>query len=180
MTRVVLPPFEVTLSEHDLVGAFRLHANFRRVGPLLLAVVLLVILLGLILLISPASRLSATSRPLTLLLEGAVGILMLLVAALFAALPAIWRRGARRTLEQREDLAGPVTYTVAPEALTIVTIYSTIRLPWAALRCWRENDALMLLYITDQQFHALPKAEIPPEAMDALHEVLANAQVRRK
>ena len=86
------PPFEVALTEDDLVGAFRLHANFRKVRPLLLAVVLLVILLGLILLISPASRLSATSRPLTLLLEGAVGILMLLVAALFAALPAIWRR----------------------------------------------------------------------------------------
>ncbi|MBA3054306.1 MAG: YcxB family protein [Sphingomonadales bacterium] len=170
--------FEIRLSEADLVAAFRLNANFRKVRPLILAAVLVASLLGLILLISPAARLSATSRPLTLLLEGALAMLLLLVLGLAVAIRPLWRAMARRGLAQRPDLAGPIRYAITPQALHHVTVHSASALPWASLHGWREDDRTLLVFLSAGLFYPIPKAQVDADQLAALRDTLTAHRVR--
>ena len=172
--------FEITLIEDDLVEGFRLNARFERVRPVILAIVLLGALLAMIFMISPQARWSAQHRPLTLLLEGAAGILLLLVVALFASLGSIWRRGARRQLAQRRDLSEPIRYEVTAESLRHTSCFSDSTYPWPALRAWRESDKLMLIYISDLLFYPIPKSRVAPEAIDFIRAALTHAGVAKR
>jgi hypothetical protein len=73
-----------------------------------LAAILTKLLLALLLIISPAARLSFSSRPLTL--EGALVLAAVLLLLVLLARPAIFRRRARRTLTQRAELAGLIRW----------------------------------------------------------------------
>ncbi len=123
--------FTVKLTEDDLVQGFKLTARLRRVVPVIVAIIVLLVLLGLIYVLSPGARYSLQHRPLLLLLEGAVGILLLLVGTLLASLERIWRLNARRTLAQRPDLAEPITYEIMPATFRHTRFSSTRRYPGA-------------------------------------------------
>lgn len=172
--------FAVTLGEDDLVQAFRLNAKRAAIRPLVLAAVLVTMLLVLLLAISPAARLSLTSRPLTLMLEGALVLaaLLLLLAAL--ARPLIFRKLAQRSLAQRADLAGPVEWEFRPDVIRHRTIHSDSLYPWTALRGWRENEAVLLLYIADNLFYIVPKAQVGAEIVAGLHRAIAGASLRER
>ena len=172
--------FTAQLSEDDLVEGFRLAARLRRVVPVIAAVIVLLALLGVIFAVSPQSRYSAQHSPLLLLLEGAAGILLLLVGTLLALLPRIFRANARRTMAQRPDLAEPIAYEISDESFRHTTIYADSTLPWASLRGWSENRRVFMVYLTDQLFYAIPKAQAPGEAIDAIRTALTRAGVAKR
>lgn len=174
------PRFTVQLAEDDLAEGFKLTARLRRVVPVIGAILVLLALLGLIFALSPQSRYSAQHRPLLLLLEGAAGILLLLVGLLLASLGRIWRLNARRTLAQRPDLAEPIAYEITAEAVRHTTIFADSTIPWTALRGWQENKKVFMIYLTDQLFYAIPKAQAPAEAIDAIRAALSRAGVAKR
>ncbi|MBC2666405.1 YcxB family protein [Novosphingobium flavum] len=172
--------FEITLTEEDLVAAFRLHARLERTRPLFLAVLLLVELLVILLICSPQARWSVTSRPLTLLLEGALALAALLLLAVMIALRPLWRLAARRQLAQRPDLSGPIRYAFTDETLSHGTVFSESTYPWSALHGWREDERTLMIYISSQLFYPIPKAKVPPATIAALTGALqAGGVVRR-
>jgi hypothetical protein len=172
--------YSVQLTEDDLVAGFKLTARLRRAVPVIAAIVVLLALVGLILVVSPSARYSAQHRPLLLLLEGAVGILLLLVGILLASLGRIWRLNARRTLAQRPDLAEPVAYEITPATFRHTTIFADSTIPWSALRGWQENERIFMIYLTDQLFYAIPKDQAPVEAIDAIRAALTGAGVAKR
>jgi len=161
--------FAVTLGEGDLVQAFKLNAKRKAIRPLILAAVFVAALLVLLLAISPAARQSLTSRPLTLMLEGALALTALLLLLVILARPLIFRKLAQRSLAQRADLAGPVEWEFGPEGVRHTTLHSDSHYPWAALRGWRENEVVLLLYIADNLFYIVPKAQVGGELLRSLH-----------
>ncbi len=172
--------FGITLSEDDLVAAFRLNARLERTRPLWLAVLLLTFLLVLLLILSPQARWSATSRPLTLMLEGALALVVFLVAAVIVSMRPIWRLIARRSLAQRGDLAGLINYAFSPDGLTHRTVYSQSTYPWTALHGWRENDRMVMIYLSAHLFYPIPTAQVAPETLEALREALRTGGVPRR
>lgn len=171
--------FETILSEADLLAAFRLHARLRRIRPLLIAAGVVSTLLVLLLVASPAARLSATHRPLTLLLEGALGILILLALTAALALRPLWRMQARRTLAQRRDLAEPVQWEFSEAGLRHTSVFSDSTYPWAALREWREDEHVILIYISAQLFYIVPRAAVDPALLEGLRDALVTGGVRK-
>lgn len=171
--------FEVVLTEADLVAAFRLHARLERARPLLLAAALLAEILVILLLFSPQARHSATTRPLTLLLEGALAIVLALVIALALAIRPLRRWQARRTLAQRQDLAGTTKLEVGEDGIRHETCYSQSSYPWSAIHEWREDDEIVLLYIASQLFYMVPKRIADPGQIALLRGALEAAGVRK-
>ncbi|HEX8055985.1 MAG TPA: YcxB family protein [Novosphingobium sp.] len=172
--------FTVTLGESDLVEAFRLNARRAAIRPLVLAAALVTALLVLLLAISPAARLSLTSRPLTLMLDGALALAALLLLLVVLARPLIFRKLAERSLAQRADLAGPVEWEFGSEGIRHATIHSDSRYPWTALRGWRENDRVLLLYLADNLFYIVPKAKVGIDVIDGLHRAIADTSLRER
>lgn len=172
--------FVVTLGESDLVQAFRLNARRAAIRPLVLAAVLVTALLVLLLAISPAARQSLTSRPLTLMLEGALALAAVLLLLAVLVRPLIFRKLAQRSLAQRADLAGPVEWEFGSEGIRHTTVHSDSRYPWTALRGWRENEAVLLLYIADNLFYIVPKAKIATDVIDGLRRAIADTSLRER
>ena len=160
--------FTVTMREEDLFRGFLLNAENRNVRPVAIAALALIALLVVLLTASPSARYSMACNALTLLLEGA-----LLLAAVLLALVLIFRRPilrsmARRTLEQRRELATPVEWSFDETALRIVTRFTRSEFPWDALRGWREDGHVLLVYLSDQLFHAVPKHQVEESQVSAL------------
>jgi hypothetical protein len=172
--------FAVTLGERDLVQAFNLNAKRAAIRPLILAAVLVTVLLVLLLAISPAARQSLTARPLTLMLEGALALAALLLLLVILARPLIFRKLAQRSLVQRADLAGPVEWEFGPEGIRHTTIHSDSRYPWPALRGWRENEAVLLLYIADNLFYIVPKSQVGSELLASPRRALADSGLSQR
>ena len=172
--------FEITLTERDLVDAFRLNARNPAIRPLILAAAVVAAILILLLAISPEARLSATSRPLTLMLEGALALAALLLVALAVFLRPIWRWMARRALAQRQDLANPIHYSFDEKGLSQAATFTNANYPWPALRSWRESEGILLVYISDQLFYPIPKSQVDEGTVDALRHALASSGVRKR
>jgi hypothetical protein len=172
--------FEVTLGEADLVHAFRLNARRAAIRPLVLAAVLVTALLVLLLLISPAARYSLTARPLMLMLEGALNLAGLVLLLVALARPAILRGLARRTLAQRAELAGPICWEFDQDGLRHKTIHSDSRYPWPALRGWREDEAVLLIYVADNLFYIVPKSQIEQHIVDGVRRAIESAGLPRR
>jgi hypothetical protein len=172
--------FTVTLSEDDLYRGFLLNAANRKVRPVMVAAAGLFALLVVIIYISPAARHSLSANPLTLMLEGA-----LLLAATLLVLVLLFRRRilrsmARRTLEQRRELATPVQWSFDGEGLGVVTRFTQSRFPWDALRGWREDERILLVYLADQLFHSVPKQQLEEATLTALRDALESHGVPRR
>lgn len=172
--------FETRLSEADLLAGFRLNAHNRAVRPLLLTAALLMAVLVLLAVICGLALYSLTHDPLTLMLEGAVALAILLVALILLLRPAILRGLAQRTLRQRADLAQPIRWEFDGEHLRHTTIYADSRYPWGTLQGWRENETTLLVYVADNVFYAIPKAQVAADTLDALRRQLQAAGVRSR
>src|SRR5688500_1878361 len=129
--------FTVTMSEDDLYRGFLLNAANRKVRPVMIAAAGLATLLAILIWASPAARYSLVTHPLTLMLEGAVLLAATLLALVLLFRRTILRSMARRTLEQRRELATPVHWGFDDEALSVATRFTQSRFPWDALRGWR-------------------------------------------
>jgi hypothetical protein len=172
--------FTVTLREEDLFRGFLLNAAHRHTRPLLLAVAALVALLLALLTLVPDARIALACSAATLVLLGAVLLAATLLAAVLALRRPLLRGLARRTLAQRRELATPIEWSFDGNALRIATRFTRSDLPWDALRGWREDDATLLVYLSDQLFHVVPKSEVEAEAVAELRRALESQGVPRR
>jgi hypothetical protein len=172
--------FTVTMREEDLYRGFLLNAASRNVQPLIAAALAIVTLLLVLLSLEPGARYALACSALALLLEGALLLAAFLLALVLVTRKPILRSMARRTLEQRRELATPVQWAFDDQALRIVTRFTRSELPWDALRAWREDDHVLLVYLADQQFHAVPKHQVEQAQMIALRTALESHGVPRK
>jgi len=169
MTRI-----EVTLTEPDLVAAYRLlgQRSTRQARPAIaLAAILAAILVALVVLF-PDARAAFGRSPLLAGLLGAVLLAAALLGGLIAALPALRRRAARRTLAEHPGMADPIAYEFDGDGLTIVTSRSRARYGWSELHGWREDEAIVLILLTRQLFYVVPKAQAPEAALGELRALL--------
>jgi hypothetical protein len=171
--------FEVTLSEADLVHAFRLNARRPTLRPMILAAILIAALLTVLVAISPTARHTSTTGPLALMLEGALALAGLLLLAVFLTRPMIFRALARRMLIQRAELMGPIRWEFDEESIRHTTIHSDSHYPWPALRGWREDGSILLLYVADNLFYIVPKAQAGEEVIDSLRKNIEAGGVPR-
>ena len=172
--------FTVTLREDDLYRAVRLAAANRRARPLLLAALACALLIVLLLAISPASICVLLRSPASMMLAGAVLLAALLVALALAARGPVWRSVTRLTLAQRRELATPVAWTLDDSALRITTRFTRSEFPWDALAGWREDDHVLLVYMSDQLFHTAPKDQIDETQLGFLRTALDSHGVPRR
>jgi hypothetical protein len=172
--------FTVTMSEDDLYRGFLLNAANRKVRPVMIAAAVLFALLVVISYISPEARHSLSANPLTLMLEGALLLAATLLVLVLVLRRTILRSMARRTLEQRRDLATPVQWSFDGEALSVVSRFTQSRFPWDALRGWREDERILLVYLADQLFHSIPKHQVEEVTLTALRDALESHGVRRR
>jgi hypothetical protein len=171
--------FTVTMREEDLYRGFLLNAANRSVRPLLFVIAALVALLIALLALFPEARLTLACSAGTLMLLGAVLLAATLLAAVLALRRPLLRGLACRTLAQRRELATPIAWSFDEAALRIATRFTRSELPWDALRGWREDDATLLVYLSDQLFHAVPKDQVEADQLAALRCALESQGVPR-
>ena len=115
-----------------------------------------------------------------MMLLGAVLLAALLLALVLALRRPILRSMARRTLEQRRELATPVRWAFDDKSLRIETRFTRSAFPWDALRGWREDRHVLLVYLSDQLFHAVPKDQVEEAQVAALRSALESRGVPRR
>lgn len=172
--------FTVTLHEDDLYRGLRLNAATPAMRPLALTAGSTVALLVAVLAASPAARTVFASNRLALVLEGALLLAILTLAAVLLARGPLWRALARRSLAQRRDLAAPVRWSFDDAALRIATRFTRSEYPWDVVAGWREDAEILLIYLSDHLFHALPKARIEEDQLEALRIALEGHGVPRR
>lgn len=172
--------FTVSLREEDLYRGLLLNAANSKVRPVMLAALACLALLISILTLSPAARYSLTCNALTLMLLGALFLAATLLAVVLLVRKPILHSMARRTLEQRRELATPIQWTFDDAALRIETRFTRSQFPWDALSGWREDKHVLLVYISDQLFHAVPKDQLEAGQVAALRSALESNGVPRK
>jgi hypothetical protein len=172
--------FTVTLSEEALYRGFLLNAANRNARPVMLAAAAVLALLVALLASSPAARYSLACNALTLMLLGAVLLAAFLLALVLLVRRPILRSMARRTLSQRRDLGTRIAWSFDDSALRIVTRFTRSELPWDALRRWREDDGVLLVYLADQLFHVVPKDQVDQALVNALRTALESHGVPRR
>jgi hypothetical protein len=172
--------FTVTLREDDLYRGFLLNAVNRRARPALIAVAVCVALIVLLLALSPGSICLMLRSPAEMMLVGAVLLAALLLALVLAFRRTILRSMARRTFEQRRDLGTPIRWVFDDETLRVKTRFTDSAFPWDALRGWREDKHVLLVYLADQLFHSVPKDQVEATQIDALRSALQSHGVPRR
>jgi len=172
--------FTVTMREEDLYRGFLLNAANRKLRPVIIALLVVLTLLLVLLTLSPEARHSLAYNALTLMLEGAVLLAAVLLALVLLLRGPLLRSMARRTLEQRRELATPVAWSFDDAALRIVTRFTRSEFPWDALRGWREDETMLLVYLADQLFHGVPKHQLKEAQVAALRAALEGHGVPRK
>jgi hypothetical protein len=172
--------FTVTMREEDLYRGFLLNAVNRNARPVMVALLAVLTLLLVLLMFSPQARHALTCNALTLMLEGAVLLAAAVLAVVLAVRKPVLRAMARRTLEQRRELATPVEWSFDDSGLRIVTRFTRSEFPWDALRGWREDETTLLVYLADQLFHGVPKHQIDEAQVTALRGALERHGVPRR
>jgi len=172
--------FTVSLREEDLYRGFLLNAHNRKLRPVMVAALALTIVLAALLTLSPETRYAMSCSALTLMLLGAIALAAALLALVLLVRKPILRSMARRTLEQRRELATPVRWAFDDEALRIETRFTRSQFPWDAIAGWREDEHVLMVYLSDQLFHAAPKNQIDGGQAAALRTALETHGVPRK
>jgi hypothetical protein len=160
--------FTVTLSEDDLYRGFQLHAANGRLRPLAMSILICVGLFGTMLAISPTPLGALLHDPAIMMMVGALLLAAFLAALALGARHTVWRSIARRTLEQRRELATPVEWAFDDQGVRSVTRFSRSAYPWDAFIGWRDNDQTLLIYLADTLFYTIPKAQAGEAHMTAL------------
>ena len=172
--------FTVSLREEDLYRGLLLNAHNRNLRPVMLAALLLSVLLIALLALSPGTWYALTCSAGTLMLLGALFLAATLLVAVLLVRKPVMRSMARRTLEQRRELATPIQWAFDDEALRIETRFTRSQFPWDALAGWREDEHILMVYLFDQLFHAVPKGQVEDAQVAALRQALESYGVPRR
>ena len=172
--------FTVTLNEEILYRGLLLNAANRAARPAMIAALVLMLVLAALLAGFPEARYALACSAETLMLVGAVVLALLLLALVLALRRPVLRSMARRTLEQRREMATPIEWSFDDQALRVVTRFTRSEFPWDALSGWREDEHVLLVYLADQLFHAVPKGQVEEAQVAALRAALESHGVPRR
>ena len=144
----------VQLQESDIVAAMWLHLRPGRVlAILLLAMLALVVCLTAFSFwtyyrhdIDPGDPSPWDAMP-------GYGVVLALLVVLI--LSVRWR--ARRAFRQSKLLRDPADIEWDGSRLTFRSDAARSAIPWGDYVKWKENDRLYLIYMSDQQYHVIPK-----------------------
>jgi hypothetical protein len=106
--------------------------------------------------ISPTPLGALLHDPAIMMMVGALLLAAFLAALALGARHTVWRSIARRTLEQRRELATPVEWAFDDQGVRSVTRFSRSAYPWDAFIGWRDNDQTLLIYLADQHCSPMP------------------------
>jgi|GEM_PF-4563706 len=73
-----------------------------------------------------------------------------------------WRIG--RIFRQNPNLALPTRTTLSPEGLLLGTSRGQVRMSWAAIKGWKVNRQMLLIYQSRMTFNAYPRRCFKSEA----------------
>lgn len=170
---------EFTVTEAHLVDALRLLGRRKRsrtLVPLLwLGVASCIALLGLL----SGNWQAFSAFTIRSVLAGAAGILLLLLLALYAAVPSLRRRAARNTLATNPNFEVPVRVEFDDEAFGSSARYSSGRYPWKKLWGWREGPNMIVVHPTPQMFYIVPTDALYGDALAALRDGLSRSRKGR-
>lgn len=83
----------------------------------------------------------------------ALALLCYLLVASFVVIP----RRCRRTFSQRKDLHRPCAFSVSQAGLVFENEHVVGTYPWSDFVKWKEGKSVILLYMSDNMCHVLPK-----------------------
>jgi YcxB-like protein len=106
-------------------------------------------------------------------------LLVIYAAALLLQQLVLIPRGVRRLYEQHKELQAPFSHEITPEALVTNNEFGNINRPWGHFAKWREDQNILLLYLTDVQFVPIPKRFITAEQLEALRARLQENHIRK-
>lgn len=171
--------FEYSLTEADLVSAFRLmgrRKGSRRIVPLLWIGVA-VCVVALTFLIGTPERLFA--NPLLTGLAGAAVILFLILVMVLLAVPSMRRRAARSTLADNPNFEGPVQLALDERTFRHGTAYAKAAYPWGKLYGWRADERITIVQPAPQLFFVIPMQVLDEPARALLQAGLAQSRQGR-
>jgi hypothetical protein len=151
----------IQLNEQDYLAAQRLH---RRSSELRFWVAIGIIALASLLIgylepPSPEGFFSSHAGPLATMLP--VGIL--LIAFRYVYVPS----RHRRIFRQQKNLHVPYELSWSDTGFVATSERGSVRTAWTDVIKCRENEKLLLLYLSDVMFHILPKRSFPDDATGA-------------
>lgn len=143
----------VQLQESDVVAALWLHLRPGRVATVLLfAALALVVCVTALGFWTYDGRDGGTGASPWSALPG-YGVVLVAIVALI--LSVRWR--ARRAFRHSRLLREPADIAWDDTRLTFRSEVAHSAIAWGDYLKWKENDRLYLVYLTDQQYHAIPK-----------------------
>jgi hypothetical protein len=84
----------------------------------------------------------------------------------------LMRSMPRRHWDAQPHLALPHTMTVTDDGMRFQCAVATYDYRWSGMTKWREDDQIMLLYVSDVAFQMIPKRALSPEQLVQLREIV--------
>ncbi|MEE4450444.1 YcxB family protein [Novosphingobium resinovorum] len=110
-----------------------------------------------------------------------LGTGLVFATLMMIVLPLCWLwklpRSARKTWPQLHLDGLPTLHEFDETGIRIANDRGSSNFDWHMLASWAENDDLLLMFRTKLMFHAVPKAQVAPETLQALRARLIDAGV---
>ncbi|WP_399696639.1 YcxB family protein [Xenophilus sp.] len=149
------------ITEDDYLAAMQLHARPRGWQWAFIAALALLCVLALLFMRSPWREAG---------LGGLIGLAAMMLLTRFVIGPLVWRRHYRRYPAIRQ----PMEIELLDTGLRLQSPSGESRLAWEQMVKWRENDRLVLVYVSPVLFHLLPRHALPAGFdVQALRDALA-------
>ena len=169
---------EVMVSEQDLLDAYRLHlirVSLKRTGALVAATICLAVILGLL------DHYFPKDSSLIDFLVGLLCVMASLLIALHLVLRWYTPHMARKHYAQHRDVHQPFQYHWDATHFAIMQGENRWQRAWNHFVGWRADEKMLMLYVTDHQFHIIPTAPATRDAIaDIRHQLVAHAIPEKK
>ncbi len=83
----------------------------------------------------------------------------------------------RRIFLQQKEYAAPFEIEITPQALLAYSQYGYSNRPWADYRKWRQDEKLLLLYLSDVQYTVIPKRFLDDQQIEEIRAHLRENEV---
>lgn len=111
-----------------------------------------------------------------------VGLAFAVLVSVVLVLISLWRlpRAAKKSWPQHHLDGLPTFHEFDAVGIRISNERGSSNFDWPMLTSWTEDDRLLLMFRTKLMFHAVPKAQVPAEELDALKALLVSSGVSTK
>ncbi len=109
----------------------------------------------------------------SLILPIAAAVVGLYLLSYYAYLP--WN--ARRIFNQQKEYSAPFEIELTPEAMLAFSQYGYSSRPWGEFHKWREDERLLLLYLSDVLYIVIPKRFLDEQQAAQIRALLREHEV---